>query len=171
MVFGGEWTNKENRTLPVSFGPKYREYTSFRQPRLKHNATHLLLTPLHTAPSTTSHSPSLQLQLSSLPAPAPTAVVISANDDGELVWNREEGLSTITASEFVELPEQPPSSLLDFKARDSLGACCATSSSPESPHYLFHFIVRFGNGSFFSQPHHPICSVKYHGGLVRDPFG
>ncbi|KAK2462583.1 hypothetical protein APHAL10511_005401 [Amanita phalloides] len=118
-------------------------------------------------------SPNLQLLVSTSTG-ALQLWSISANDDGELVWNREEGLSTITASEFVELPEQPSLVSTGLQGEGFTRRLLRHLVEAQNlPHYLFHFIVRFATGpsSTTTTTITPSASVNTTAALVRDPFG
>ncbi|KAF8625878.1 hypothetical protein AX15_005151 [Amanita polypyramis BW_CC] len=91
----------------------------------------------------------------------------------ELLWNREEGLSAISVSEFVELPEQV--STVSGKLGDEgyIGRLQRQLVAAQNlPHYLFNFVVRFATGSYPSSTTPPsIITSANATGLARDPFG
>ncbi|KAF8678535.1 hypothetical protein AX14_004695 [Amanita brunnescens Koide BX004] len=90
------------------------------------------------------------------------------SDASEMVWNREEALSTISASEFIELPEQVSVTKLHDKG---FGARLLRQlvEAQNLPRYLFNFAVRFATGSYPSTIPSPAHTASMT--LARDPFG
>ncbi|KAM6494809.1 Protein of unknown function (DUF1620) domain containing protein [Amanita muscaria] len=89
--------------------------------------------------------------------------------DAEMVWNREEGLSAISAAEFVQLPEQQSVVALGREGEGFMGRLQRQLvQAQDLPHYLYHFFLRYTSGSSsMSRPVAPANSSE----LSRDPFG
>ncbi|KAF8325526.1 hypothetical protein F5887DRAFT_1065329 [Amanita rubescens] len=98
------------------------------------------------------------------------SIPLTEHPSSELVWNREEALSAITASEFVELPEQ--TSVVSVKRQNEGFPGRVLRQLVEAqnlPRYLFNFIRRFATGSYPSTV--SPAAIANSTNLARDPFG
>ncbi|KIL56043.1 hypothetical protein M378DRAFT_17435 [Amanita muscaria Koide BX008] len=89
--------------------------------------------------------------------------------DAELLWNREEALSGISAAELVQLPEQQSTVALVRECEGFIGSLQRQLvQAQDLPHYLYHFFLRYtARSSSVSRPVTPVNSSE----LSRDPFG
>ncbi|PFH46226.1 hypothetical protein AMATHDRAFT_70337 [Amanita thiersii Skay4041] len=115
--------------------------------------------------------------------PVPTTQDSSSNQtqsrpDGEVTWIREEGLTAISATDFVELPERTTDSV-GREGEGFVGRVMRQLVEARNfPQYITNFIIRFTTGSYPSLVPPSAMRSSSSGSanatvspMVRDPFG